>query len=91
MLERLYEKLWRRLGGRPWTEIVREDARHQPLLYLLLFLLAGVFLALKARQNWWHILIGFGAGPDSGPRVVVAGIRFIRRQGRREPDCDGGC
>ena len=62
MLERLYEKLWRRLGGRPWTEIVREDARHQPLLYLLLFLLAGVFLALKARQNWWQILIGFGAG-----------------------------
>ena len=62
MLEKLYEKLWRRLGGRLWTEIIREDARREPLLYLLLFLLGGVFLALKVKENWWQILVGFGAG-----------------------------
>lgn len=62
MLEKLYEKLWHRLGGRPWTEIVREDARQEPLLYLLIFMLGGLFLAIKARQYWWQILIGFMAG-----------------------------
>jgi len=62
MLERLYEKLWRRLGGKPWTEIVREDIRREPLLYLLLFLLGGVLLSLKVEQNWWQVLIGFAAG-----------------------------
>jgi hypothetical protein len=62
MLEWLYEKLWRRLGGRPWTEVIREDARREPLLYLFLFLLAGVSLAMKAKQSWWQILIGFGVG-----------------------------
>ena len=24
VIGRLYEKLWRRVGGRPWTEIVRD-------------------------------------------------------------------
>jgi len=62
MLEKLYEKLWRRVRGRPWTEIIREDARREPLLYLLLFLSGGVFLVLKAKQNWWQILIGFLTG-----------------------------
>lgn len=60
MLEKLYEKLWRRLGGRPWTEVIREDARREPLLYLLIFLLG--FLAIKAKQNWWQILVGFIGG-----------------------------
>ncbi len=26
MLDKLYEKLWRRIGGKPWTEIIRDDA-----------------------------------------------------------------
>jgi hypothetical protein len=24
---RLYEKLWRRVGGRPWTDIVRDEQK----------------------------------------------------------------
>jgi len=62
MLEKLYEKIWRRIGGKPWTEIIREDAQREPLLYLLIFLAGGIFLAIKAKQHWWQILLGFTLG-----------------------------
>ena len=38
IIGKLYEKLWRKVGGKPWTEIVREDQKASPLLYLLIFL-----------------------------------------------------
>ena len=62
LLERLYEKLWSKVGGKPWTEIVREDQQHSPLLYLLVFLALGILLARLAGKNWWLILVGFLAG-----------------------------
>lgn len=61
-LEKLYKKLWSRAGGKPWTEIIREDQKYSPLLYLLIFLGLGILVARVAGKNWWQILIGFLAG-----------------------------
>ena len=61
-LEKLYEKLWSRVVGKPWTEIVREDQKIAPLLYLLIFLGLGILIARLAGKNWWLILVGLGAG-----------------------------
>ena len=41
-LGKLYEKLWRKIGGRPWTEIVRDEQKQSPLLFLLIFLGLGI-------------------------------------------------
>jgi len=59
---KLYEKLWRKVGGKPWTEIVREDQKASPLLYLLIFLGLGILVARLAGKNWWPILVGFLLG-----------------------------
>lgn len=59
---KLYEKLWRKVGGKPWTEIVREDQKASPLVYLLIFLGLGVLMARLAGKNWWQILVGFLLG-----------------------------
>lgn len=44
-LGRLYESLWRRVGGRPWTEIIRDDQKKSPLVFMLIFLGLGLLLA----------------------------------------------
>lgn len=62
LIERLYEKLWGKVGGKPWTEIVREDQKNSPLLYLLIFLAFGILLARLTGKNWWQILLGFLVG-----------------------------
>jgi hypothetical protein len=36
-LENLYRALWSRVGGKPWTEIIREDQKKSPLVFLLVF------------------------------------------------------
>lgn len=30
-----YEWLWRRIGGRPWTHIIRDSWHSRPLLWIL--------------------------------------------------------
>jgi len=59
---RLYEKLWRRVGGRPWTEIVRDEEKQSPLIFMLTFLGFGILLGKLAARYWWQILIGFLLG-----------------------------
>ena len=59
---KLYEGLWRRVGGKPWTEIVRDDQKKSPLLYMLVFLGLGILLARLGGKYWWQILIGFFLG-----------------------------
>ncbi len=49
MLERLYQKLWSRIGGRPWTYIIRDSARKYTLLWFLAWLIAGIILG----HLWW--------------------------------------
>lgn len=62
LIGKLYEKLWHKVGGKPWTEIVREDQKASPLIYLLIFLGLGILVARLAGKNWWQILVGFLLG-----------------------------
>jgi hypothetical protein len=62
LLEKLYESIWRRVGGRPWTEIIRDDQKQSPLIFLIIFLGLGILLARVAAKYWWQILIGFLLG-----------------------------
>jgi predicted MFS family arabinose efflux permease len=61
-LEKIYEKLWSQVGGRSWTEIVRDDQRRTPLLYMLVFLSLGILVGKLAAKYWWQILLGFLVG-----------------------------
>ena len=62
IIGKLYEKLRRKVGGKPWTEIVREDQKNSPLIYLLIFLGLGILVAKLAGKYWWQILVGFLLG-----------------------------
>ena len=66
LIGKLYEKLWRKVGGKPWTEIVREDQRNSPLTYLLIFLGLGILICRVAAKNWWQVIIGFLLGVLAG-------------------------
>ena len=61
-LGRLYEDLWRRVGGKPWTEIIRDDQKKSPLVFMLVFLGLGMLLIKLGGKYWWQILIGFVLG-----------------------------
>ena len=61
-LEKIYQRLWSQVGGRPWTEIVRDDQRRTPLLYMLVFLALGILVGKLAARYWWQILLGFLVG-----------------------------
>jgi len=61
-LERLYEKLWRQVGDRPWTEIIRDEQKRTPLVFLLIFLGLGLLTGKLAGKYWWQILLGFLLG-----------------------------
>jgi len=43
-LARLYRVLWSRIGGRPWTYIIRDSYHRRPLLWLALTTAAGILL-----------------------------------------------
>jgi predicted MFS family arabinose efflux permease len=62
LLERLYRELWSRVGGRPWTEIIREDQKRSPLVFLLIFIGLGILAGKLAGKYWWQILLGFLLG-----------------------------
>jgi len=61
-LGKLYEKIWRKVGGKPWTEIIRDDQRKSPLVFLLIFLGLGLLVGKLAGKYWWQILLGFLLG-----------------------------
>jgi len=61
-LEKVYEKMWRKIGGRPWTEIIRDEQKRSPLVFLLIFLGLGIMLGKLTAKNWWQILLGFLLG-----------------------------
>ena len=62
IIGKLYEKLWRKVGGKPLTEIVREDQKNSPLIYLLIFLGLGILVSKLAGKYWWQVLVGFLLG-----------------------------
>ncbi|MBA7706717.1 hypothetical protein ES703_115574 [subsurface metagenome] len=43
-LSNLYKALWSKIGGRPWTHIIRDSQRRHPLLWMLLFGSLGIIL-----------------------------------------------
>ena len=61
-LGKLHEKIWRKVGGRQWTEIIRDDQKQASLLFLLIFLGLGILAGKLAGKYWWQILIGFFLG-----------------------------
>ena len=61
-LGKLYEKMWSKVGGRPWTEIVRDDQRRSPMVFLLIFLGLGILVGRLAGKYWWKLLLGFLMG-----------------------------
>ena len=61
-LGRLYEKIWRNVGGKPWTEIIRDEQKQAPLVFLLIFLGLGLLVGKLAGKYWWQMLLGFLLG-----------------------------
>ncbi|GEM_PF-1919976 len=43
-LSMFYKALWLRIGGRPWTDIIRDSQKRHSLLWLLLFGALGLIL-----------------------------------------------
>lgn len=43
-LFRLYRALWSRMGGRPWTYIIRDSYHNKPLFWLALSSGIGILL-----------------------------------------------
>ena len=59
----LYEMLWSRVGGRPWTSISRAAARAHPLTWTVGGYLAGLVMGrlLQWPQALW-VLLGLFSG-----------------------------
>jgi len=43
-LQDLYKKMWSRVGGRPWTYIIRDSYHNHPLLWLAVSTGIGLLL-----------------------------------------------
>ena len=59
---RIYEKIWRKIGVKPWTEIIRDEQKQSPLVFLLIFLGLGLIVGKLAGKYWWQILLSFVLG-----------------------------
>lgn len=71
----LYRAIWKTIGGRPWTFIMRDFSYQNPLLLLIGAFTAGVFLG-----KFWHwqslgyILLGLLLGH------LFWGTRYVANQ-----------
>ena len=66
MLEKLYKKLWSKIGGRPWTYITRDVDREWPLLFPMVFLGIGIFIVKVFKNNWKWIVLAIIVGSIIG-------------------------
>jgi hypothetical protein len=66
MLAKIYALIWSRIGGRPWTDIVRDEQKAEPLFFLLIFLGLGILLIKLGRRYWWQLLIAYLFGILTG-------------------------
>jgi len=62
LLGKLYRELWSRVGGKPWTDIIREDQKRSPLVFLVIFLSLGILAGKLVGKYWWQMFIGFLLG-----------------------------
>lgn len=44
MFKKLYEMLWTRIGGRPWTYIIRDSWKKRPIIWFFAVLGAGAVI-----------------------------------------------
>ena len=44
LISRIYRALWQRIGGRPWTYIIRDSYHQRPLLWIGLSSAIGILL-----------------------------------------------
>ena len=61
-LGKLYKMVWSRVGGKPFTEVTREEQTKAPLLFMLIFAGLGILLFRFAGRNWWKVLLVFAFG-----------------------------
>jgi len=66
MIEKLYKILWTRVGGRPWTYILRDSMKKNPLIWLVAAQIIGILIfrshgSMKSHPLYW-ILGAQGAG-----------------------------
>ncbi len=62
MLENLYRKLWSKCGGRPFTYVIRDLNKEWPLLFPMIFLGVGVFIARVFKGNGKWIVLAIVVG-----------------------------
>ena len=62
MISKLYQWIWSRFGGRPWTYIIRDEAKAEPLFLYWIFLAGGMVLAHFTGGYWWIALLVLALG-----------------------------
>ncbi len=53
MLEKLYQKLWTGLGGRPWTCILRDTWHKLEGLWIIGLIAVGALLGHRLWEKEW--------------------------------------
>ena len=61
MLRKLYKMVWSRIGGRPWTYIMRDFVYSNPWLFVLLTIFV-VFWFLHIKHEILYVMGGFLLG-----------------------------
>ena len=56
IIEKLYEKLYKKVGGEPWTYKIRKEQQAEPLVFMLVFLAIGIAIKYTGK-NWWQLVI----------------------------------
>ena len=79
MLGSLYRALWMRVGGRPWTYILRDAWHRVEGLWLLGLLAVGAVLGHWLWERFFWLPLAFGLGYVAGHlfwgKEYVAGQR----------------
>ncbi len=66
MIAKLYRWLYTRIGRKPWTEIVQDEQRSVPILFMLIFLGLGILIIRWGGKNWWQLLLALLVGILAG-------------------------
>ena len=78
MLEKLYQILWTRLGGRPWTYILRDTWHKLEGLWIIGLVAVGALLGHWLWELVFWFLLVFALGYIAGH--LFWGTRYIPRQ-----------
>ena len=79
MLGSLYRALWTRVGGRPWTYILRDAWHRLEGLWLLGLLALGAVLGRWLWEQFFWLLVAFALGYVAGH--LFWGKEYVAGQG----------